>query len=231
MDANAAFEAAIYELPDDDMPRLVYADWLEEHGQPERAELIRLQCRMARGEPHSPEEEDRAFDLVEEYRKTWTAHLLQDDRTTWAFQRGFPEELQLELAVMLEQWHVWAAVPRVRYLTLSNTTDYLLRSFATRSWNPEWSVLRLSEEPKPWLHEQPHDLTSGIRAVALSPQARRVRELYFDCHALSEGGVVALCESPHLEQLLFLGVNARYMEEPRLVKRFGERLRRTSLSY
>lgn len=31
----------------DDLKRLVLADWLEEHGQAERAELIRVQCRIA----------------------------------------------------------------------------------------------------------------------------------------------------------------------------------------
>ena len=30
--------------PEDDAPRLILADWLEEHGQPERAEFVRLQC-------------------------------------------------------------------------------------------------------------------------------------------------------------------------------------------
>lgn len=40
--------AAIRDSPDDDAPRLIYADWLEEHGEPERAEFIRVQCRLAR---------------------------------------------------------------------------------------------------------------------------------------------------------------------------------------
>lgn len=35
---------AILDEPADDAPRLVYADWLEENGQPERAEFIRVQC-------------------------------------------------------------------------------------------------------------------------------------------------------------------------------------------
>lgn len=37
--------------PDDDAIRLVYADWLEEHGQPRRAEFLRIQCKLvtARG--------------------------------------------------------------------------------------------------------------------------------------------------------------------------------------
>jgi uncharacterized protein (TIGR02996 family) len=40
--------AAIRAEPDDDTTRLVLADWLDEHGEPQRAEFIRLQCRMAR---------------------------------------------------------------------------------------------------------------------------------------------------------------------------------------
>ena len=45
---NEAMLSAISEDPDDDSLRLVYADWLEEHGQPDRSRLIRLQIEMAR---------------------------------------------------------------------------------------------------------------------------------------------------------------------------------------
>jgi uncharacterized protein (TIGR02996 family) len=40
--------AAILAQPDEDTHRLVYADWLDENGQPERAEFIRVQCALAR---------------------------------------------------------------------------------------------------------------------------------------------------------------------------------------
>lgn len=43
----AAFLQAIRDNPADDTPRLVYADWLDEHGEAERAEFIRVQCRIA----------------------------------------------------------------------------------------------------------------------------------------------------------------------------------------
>jgi uncharacterized protein (TIGR02996 family) len=43
-----ALLAAIRANPHADLPRLVYADWQEEHGQPEHAELIRLQCEIKR---------------------------------------------------------------------------------------------------------------------------------------------------------------------------------------
>jgi uncharacterized protein (TIGR02996 family) len=45
--AHDAFLEAICAAPEDDTPRLVYADWLEEHGEGERAEFIRLQCRIS----------------------------------------------------------------------------------------------------------------------------------------------------------------------------------------
>jgi uncharacterized protein (TIGR02996 family) len=49
-----AFLSAVIEAPDEDAPRLVYADWLDENGQAERAELIRVQCELARTEPWTP---------------------------------------------------------------------------------------------------------------------------------------------------------------------------------
>lgn len=39
----AAFVARIKADPADDLPRVVAADWLDEHGEPERAEFIRVQ--------------------------------------------------------------------------------------------------------------------------------------------------------------------------------------------
>lgn len=37
---------AILEDPHDDFPRLVYADWLDDHGESERAEVIRMQIEL-----------------------------------------------------------------------------------------------------------------------------------------------------------------------------------------
>ena len=41
-----AFIRAIHAAPDDAAPRLVFADWLEEHGEAGRADLIRRMCRV-----------------------------------------------------------------------------------------------------------------------------------------------------------------------------------------
>lgn len=43
----AALLAAVCQFPDDDTPRLVLADWLDDHEQHERAEFIRVQCELA----------------------------------------------------------------------------------------------------------------------------------------------------------------------------------------
>jgi len=47
MSDHDALVQAILHAPDDDAPRLVYADWLDDHGDADRAEFIRVQCRMA----------------------------------------------------------------------------------------------------------------------------------------------------------------------------------------
>lgn len=46
-DDEAALLAAVLADRDDDLVRLVYADWLDENGRPERAEFIRVQCEWA----------------------------------------------------------------------------------------------------------------------------------------------------------------------------------------
>lgn len=47
MGDDLALLRAIAADPNNDLPRLVYADWLDEHGDPLHAELIRVQCELA----------------------------------------------------------------------------------------------------------------------------------------------------------------------------------------
>jgi uncharacterized protein (TIGR02996 family) len=68
----------IWSSPEDDAPRLVYADWLEDHGDAERAELIRVQCRlahMAADDPERAELEEREQDLLGRRGDEWSAGL------------------------------------------------------------------------------------------------------------------------------------------------------------
>ena len=43
-----AFFDRIRDEPAEDGPRLIFADWLDENGQPDRAEFIRLQVALER---------------------------------------------------------------------------------------------------------------------------------------------------------------------------------------
>jgi uncharacterized protein (TIGR02996 family) len=44
--SELAFLQDVCERPDDDAPRLIYADWLEEHGQQGQATLVRLDAQI-----------------------------------------------------------------------------------------------------------------------------------------------------------------------------------------
>lgn len=48
MSDHAAFLRAIIAEPDDDLPRLIFADWLDERGEADRASFIRCQVELAR---------------------------------------------------------------------------------------------------------------------------------------------------------------------------------------
>jgi uncharacterized protein (TIGR02996 family) len=83
------FLAAINANLDEDTPRLVFADWLQDNGDEARAEFIRLQCAEARGDASSAK---RAAALLAKHRDRWLLGLPKGlrDRPNWCvFRRGF----------------------------------------------------------------------------------------------------------------------------------------------
>jgi uncharacterized protein (TIGR02996 family) len=112
--------ATIIEHRDEDWPRLMVADWLEQHGHCERAEFIRLDIRIA--ELKLPDGEcppgcpcggigKRVADLVEQYGDVWNPKLPDESPTTrYGWRRGFPDTLTLTAAAWLQHadalaWH------------------------------------------------------------------------------------------------------------------------------
>lgn len=96
MSEEKALLAAIWANPLDDAPRLVYADWLDEHGAPAqvaRAEFIRVQCEL---ELLSPADsrfaglEAREQALIKERKKEWLKSVPKKERSNAEFWRGFP---------------------------------------------------------------------------------------------------------------------------------------------
>src|SRR5262245_11210901 len=97
---DTAFLRSILASPDDDAPRLVYADWLDENGDPNRAEFIRLQIRLARspaGDPDFAELKARADDLGRTHHVEWLNQLPYWPGVHWEiFDRGFISAARFE---------------------------------------------------------------------------------------------------------------------------------------
>jgi uncharacterized protein (TIGR02996 family) len=103
-DAEALLRA-IVRHPDEDTPRLMYADWLEENDRAEEAEFLRVQCRLAAAEPSNPDYPE-LVDREEELRLWLMAHIPGPRPTFpgglaveggshwwWKTYRGFPRYL------------------------------------------------------------------------------------------------------------------------------------------
>src|SRR4051794_31566535 len=100
MDATERdLRAAILAAPDDLAPRLVYADWLSERGDP-RGEHIVLQCAEGR-EDEARELRRRA--LWQRYGATWLAEDLESTATTICATRSSPWRSGSRLARIAER--------------------------------------------------------------------------------------------------------------------------------
>src|SRR4051812_5501665 len=97
MNERERFIRAIEADPEDDAVRLVFADWLDDNDDPDRARFIRLQCEHHRlywrlgpriKSPHRRELEREIDALLKRHRKAWT-----DGLPAWTqkvrFERGF----------------------------------------------------------------------------------------------------------------------------------------------
>src|SRR4051794_26810457 len=97
MSHDDAFLQSIIESPEDDAPRLVYADWLEERGDAARAEFIRVQCQRAGMDEEDPRQvglliRERA--LLKEHSRRWVGRL-SDFTQHCEFRRGFVEQIDI----------------------------------------------------------------------------------------------------------------------------------------
>jgi uncharacterized protein (TIGR02996 family) len=120
--ADAAMErtlfAAILAAPDDDEPRLVYADWLMERGDP-RGEFIAMQCQPARFDAAAFE---RAWRAEREHREVWLAPLVErlgPDALRLVFARGFVEKLAVTFVRWREHGDALCAITPLRELEVT----------------------------------------------------------------------------------------------------------------
>jgi uncharacterized protein (TIGR02996 family) len=94
MNAEALLASVLLD-PDDDASRLVLADWYEEHGESERAELIRVGVGLARADPAA----DRYASLQTRERQLLAAHAkdwFTDLDAAHRFRRGFLDGIRCD---------------------------------------------------------------------------------------------------------------------------------------
>jgi uncharacterized protein (TIGR02996 family) len=114
MTFHEGFFRALQEEPEDDAVRLVYADFLEEHGDEAataRAELIRVQVELAALAPLSRRAAvltAQQNELLARWERIWLGDWA-DVLGGWAFRRGFVEAVRADASVFLDNAAAWFA--------------------------------------------------------------------------------------------------------------------------
>ena len=132
--------------PADDAPRLVYADWLEEHGQLERAELIRHMVHFPRD--------------VARYRPPRPASLYWPDAPDWVgygVRRGFVDEIECPTGAFLAHAADLFARHPITRVELSDRSAVLLWPSSVATLCPASDL----DEPWYWPVELFPDAVSG----------------------------------------------------------------------
>lgn len=192
----AALLRAIGAEPDEDTPRLAYADLIEEHGDAARAELIRGQCEMERLDWRDPRERElsaRVDALLKKYGARWRAKLPRVSGIEWARvpTRGFFEEVTVTDASALRDSGdiIRAAAPVSRLLiespaTLTEVVGLPFMAGITHL------IARFGAGSR-----------GGAVALASSAHATRLRYLNLGFCGVGGSGLVSLLTSPGLPAL------------------------------
>ncbi len=196
----SGFLARIRERPNDDGPRLIYADWLDEQGDP-RGEFIRVQLALAR----LPEDDRRRAklrhverDLLGRYADLWSEPF-RGLATGPVFSRGFVEEVKVTARQLLAYPDALFAAGPVSHLHLLDLGSHLVPALAL----PQ--LLKLSGLTVFAQHLGP----PLARAVAESPFLANLTEMRLARNRLGDDGAECVAASPHLANLevLDLGEN------------------------
>jgi uncharacterized protein (TIGR02996 family) len=175
---------------DDDTPRLVYADWLEENDKPERAEFIRVQverARLPKWDPAQVRLRLREQELLKKHAEEWLSEMPDIKGATWeGFRRGIVADVSFaSFAAMRINAHACRAVAPVEAVTV-----HWPRKEGKKS---VWQIAELREltlTGRPW---------DEVAWLAASPQLSTLRIL--TTLGLSAGDMSQLVASPHLARL------------------------------
>ena len=215
-----AFLQTVCERPKDDTPRLVFADWLDEHdnghnGYADRAEFIRLQCegnRLKECNPLRTIFKHRANELLKKHRNEWTESLctivprLKASVDSIRFERGFPNSVTL------------GSVDELDYVSQLRANAPLLEMHLTLPANSlgEKGARQLARdlalEHLTHLHLFSDNIGStGAQALAQSPLVSNLIYLDLIWTNIGDRGLEALAHSPRLDHLMHLDLSNNYI--------------------
>ncbi|HYT88381.1 MAG TPA: TIGR02996 domain-containing protein [Gemmataceae bacterium] len=219
MTQGDALLEAIRDEPDDEGLRLVYADWLEENGDPARSELIRVQCALEHLSAQAPERyslQTRERELLRRHEKVWLGPL-RAGLKWWRFRRGLLEEVSLTVERFLVHAHA--------LLLLGPVCRVNFRGGATHNNRlpdcPRLAQLRAVDLSCNFVND------AAAVALAESRYLGGLRELRLAHNFIRVTGAQALAVSPGLANLQLLDVTdnpLRQVGREALRVRFGERL-------
>lgn len=193
---------AVLQDPDDDGPRLAYADWLESKGDP-RGKFIRCDLEIAALKRQDPSARVpakltswRGF-LLGEHKKAWFAPFrgLADEVQ---YRRGFVELVTLDAARFLEVGDDIFALAPVRHANLTGTKTV----FADLCNSPLLGRLRSLGLSNNQLDDD------DVARLAASPNAANLRWLGLSHNEIGMRGWEAIAASPHLKRLRYVGTSA-----------------------
>ena len=181
--------------PEDDAPRLVYADQLTSAGDP-LGEFIAVQVSLARA-PNGPDaavHRHRERELLERFRGQWSGKLRGVD---FRFERGFAVEARLRMDDLPEHGALlWKAAPLLTRLHVTN--EGWRAPDGLRLLGAQADAARLRELHLTFLAGGSSSVATALRD---SPNLNQLEAVSLRRAGLTDSDVIDLLEEPRFPQL------------------------------
>jgi len=200
---DEAFRRAVIDRPADDLPRVVYADWLDERGDP-RGEFIRVQVELSTGETRDPEGlEDRERDMLYRHRSTWLNRLGENWRGDAVFERGFVTQVAVGAREFIRGGERWLRLEPIRKVALYGVPECMRDLIAC----PALACLTALDLRK-------NDLQNGdVEQLVRSSFLSHLLELDLSDNNLGPAASALLANTPSLAGLKALHFGGNYEAE------------------
>jgi uncharacterized protein (TIGR02996 family) len=204
----------IKEHPDDETPRLVFADWLQEHGDTAaaaRGEFLRLQVLRHRLAPDDPSYEllkRREGELFTEHCWTWLGPLA--DVATWTFERGMVQIKAQAEKILVPEVATWARTEAGQWVDALALTELTQRNIVQLAYSPLLIHLNRLDLSSNGYQTGLRVLFRALRTVGLLPF---LTQLLLAHNRLTTDHIASLTQYPYLPQLSHLDLNYNRLDD------------------